>query len=156
MSYKDNKKMLPVTDQKPRKGKATHCQKLARNLERFDENPAVWMKELPVHLTPVEKLPAELLQNILYLVLDEDEMSIRRPNTTTRDLALVCTKFRDHLPAVNNMWDKRAGEVNEVFRDEKISMKALINDMMAPLQVASAALNNQYVKPHHQIPLYPY
>lgn len=129
--------MLPLADKKKARGhKGTYCQRLARHLERLDKNPSVWIKDLPVHIPPILKIPPELLQNILYHVLDDDEMRIARPNSSTTALALVCRQFREDLSPVYRMWDARAAETNDLFGAERVVTEALIKDMMGPLEAA--------------------
>lgn len=138
------KKLLPTADQKKSRGrKATYCQRLARHLDRLDENPQVWIERQTLPTPPFLNLPAELRQNILYHALEDDEISIPRPNSTTRDLELVCKQFAADLPAVQMMWNKRAAELSKLCGFEKTVMSALIKDMMGPLEVASAALKSQ-------------
>lgn len=150
ISYIDNthamyrKKLLPIPDKKKSRGrKATYCQRLARHLERFDENPDLWTGKKTTPPPPLLRLPPELRQNILFHVLDEDEIRIPRPNSTTRDLALVCKQFAADLPPVMRMWDARAAELSKLCGFERTVMSALIKDMMGPLEIASAALGSQ-------------
>lgn len=138
------KELLPTADKKKsHRRKGTYCQKLARRLDRFDEDPSLWKPELKLPPPPFLRLPTELRQNILFHVLEDDEVSIPRPNSMTRDLAQVCSVFAADLPAVVNMWDARAALTSKLFGYEKSTMSALIKDMMGPIKSASAALKTQ-------------
>lgn len=140
----DRKSLLPTADKKKsRSRKASYCQRLARHLDRFDENPELWMSGRTIYPPPFLRLPPELRQDILFHVLEGDEVRIPRPNSITLDLALVCKQFREDLPAVTRMWDARLAEMNKLCGFERAVMSNLIKDMMGPLETATAALNNQ-------------
>lgn len=136
------KALLPMADRK-KSLKLSYCQRLARHLDRFDENPGAWLPELRTPPCHFLSLPLELRQDILYNVLEDDEMGIPRPNSTTRDLTLVCKDFARDIKEVSGLWDRRVTFLRKLHGHEHNAMSALIKDMMSPLEIAAAALSNQ-------------
>ncbi|EMF15956.1 uncharacterized protein SEPMUDRAFT_61349 [Sphaerulina musiva SO2202] len=121
-----------------RKEKGGYCMRFSRSLDRFHEYPNVYDEAQREPLPTLLRLPAELRQHILDLVLDDNDLFVPRPNTSTRDLALCCKTFETDLREVSKLWKTR----EEYLRAQPIpqfraDMDAFMADLHAPLRSAS-------------------
>ncbi|KXT04572.1 hypothetical protein AC578_8670 [Pseudocercospora eumusae] len=121
---------------KSRADKRKSCGLLLRNLQRFEEEPHVWLPSLRKPLPPFLLLPAELRQKALEMVLDDDAVLYPRPNSTTLNMALTCKLIAEDMRQVMKLWDRREMQVRSGLRLDR----SVVDDLLRPLKAASAVL----------------
>ncbi|KAF7189158.1 hypothetical protein HII31_09580 [Pseudocercospora fuligena] len=124
---------------KSRAEKRRYCERLLRNLERYEEEPQVWLASWRKPLPPFLRLPAELRQKALEMVLDDDAVLYPRPSKTTLNMALTCKLIAEDMRPVMKLWDRREMQVRSGFRLDR----SVVNDLLGPLKAASAVFTAQ-------------
>ncbi|KAI5367633.1 hypothetical protein Slin14017_G026690 [Septoria linicola] len=111
---------MPLTSKK-RKQKAPFCLSFSRRLDRFHESPGVYDSTRRQPLPFMLRLPAELRQQILDIVLDDDDVLFPRPNSRTQALALTCKTFAMDVREVMKLWEVREGVLRSQLGTDRSS-----------------------------------
>ncbi|EME86151.1 uncharacterized protein MYCFIDRAFT_214133 [Pseudocercospora fijiensis CIRAD86] len=101
--------------------------------------PQVWLASWRKPLPPFLKLPAELRQKVLEMVLDDDSVLYPRPNQTTVNMALTCKIIAEDMRPVMKLWNMREMQVRGGFPFDR----SVVDDLLRPLKVASAVFTSQ-------------
>ncbi|USW49446.1 hypothetical protein Slin15195_G027650 [Septoria linicola] len=135
--------LMPLTSKK-RKQKAPFCLSFSRRLDRFHESPGVYDSTRRQPLPFMLRLPAELRQQILDIVLDDDDVLFPRPNSRTQALALTCKTFAMDVREVMKLWEVREGVLRSQLGTDREGLSSYMQDLLAPLKSASMAYGCQY------------
>lgn len=102
---------------KKRKYTQSYCQRLAQNLDRFDQKPTVRNdNNCNIPLPPILRLPAELRQDIIFQTRGDDGLYSPRPDKETGNLSLVCKAFAADVKIVKKLWDAREKKLMQNLR----------------------------------------